>query len=56
MAPVDLKQSVVSMCLENYSKVWLSSQVDSNGAAIHDGMLAWVQNDGGYYEPFPVTN
>ena len=22
----------------------------------HDGMLAWVQNDGEFSDPFPVTN
>ena len=36
--------------LENYGKVWLSCQIHS------DGMLARVQNDGEFSDPFPVTN
>ena len=30
--------------------------IHNNGAAVHDGMQAGVQNDGEYSEPFPVTN
>ena len=42
--------------MENYGKIWLSCQIHSNGAQFHDGMLAKVQNDGEFSDPFPVTN
>ena len=42
--------------MENYGKVWLSCQSHSNGEQFHDGMLARVQNDGEFSDPFPVTN
>ena len=45
------------LALENYGKVWLSSEVYSNGVAIswwH--MFARVQNDGEFSKPIPVTN
>ena len=42
--------------LENYGNVWLSCQIHSMGQQFHDGMLARVQNDGEFSDPFPVTN
>ena len=42
--------------MENYGEVWLSDQVHSNCEAVPDGMLARVQNDGEFSDPFPVTN
>ena len=41
---------------ENYNNVWLSSQVYSNGSAVHWGMLARLQNDSEYSSLFPVIN
>ena len=41
--------------MENYGKVWLSCQIHSNGAAVQV-VLARVQNDGEFSDPFPVTN
>ena len=43
--------------LEIYGKVWLSCQIHiAIVRQFHDGMLARVQNDGEFSDPFPVTN
>ena len=42
--------------MEIYGKVWLSCQIQTMVWQFHDGMLARVQNDGEFSDPFPVTN
>ena len=39
-----------------YSKVWLSAKFITMVRQFHDGMLARVQNDDEFSDPFPVTN
>ena len=50
-----LTQSVVM----GFGKLWQSLAVQPSVAMtrqFHNGMIVWVQNDGEYPEPFPVTN
>ena len=55
---VDLTKNLIQSVVRDFGKlwqIWLSDQVHSNGE-FHDGMLARVQNDGEFSDPFPVTN
>ena len=59
MTFVDLTKAFDSQSwgtLENYGKVWLSAKFIAIVRQFHDGMLARVQNDGDFSDPFPVTN
>ena len=60
MTFVDLTKSFDTVSHEGLWKIMAKFGCPAKFIAIvrqfHDGMLAWVQNDGGFSDPFPVTN